>query len=219
MACTCPDESCTQIIIGGTTYCDCLVSQDGSCPEGSEIVNIGEGVLVCRTIQSIEPTPCGIVTCDTANGFVYNPVTEKCEKITLSEPCGSGYIFVPTNDGVGKCVPALSPGTLLCPEGYTYDSVNKRCTKITSTPAESVSITSCKADIIIVQGINSTTLEYEKIFINRFIDNISTYLNSTSHDIRVGVTNCLDISLSVNNDLPYMYSGPGASDIIKGWFV
>jgi len=214
MACTCPDESCTQVVVDGVTYCDCLVSQSLTCPDGSKIVNIGGGVLVCRTVLSLEPTVCGIITCDTANGFAYNPNTGKCEKAVLTEPCAPGYVFVPTADGVGKCVPPGGVGTLLCPNDYTYDAINKRCTKVTSNPATATSVTSCKADIVIVRGMNGNStgvIAQESLFINAFINSIATSLDSTSYDLRVGVTTCNPSTISSNNDMPYLYSGPYVS--------
>lgn len=207
MACVCPDESCTQIVIGEVTYCDCLVSQTGTCPDGSELVDIGGGVMVCRTVVSVEPLPCGIITCDVANGYVYNPDTQKCEKRVSTDPCPPGYEFVPTDDGVGKCQ-AVGGGTgeLVCPDGYTY--YNGQCTKITSTPAAATVISSgCKADIVVAFGItNSVTPAHQATFMHRFIDNIATGINSVTYDYRVGVVSC---DQQANPYSISMYSGNG----------
>ena len=203
MACTCTGVDCTQTTIDGITYCDCLVSQNATCPAGSELVNLGGGNMVCRTISIVDTTECASTVCDEANGFVYNPVTQKCEKTTLSEPCPPGYIFVPTASGVGKCIPPPGTGNLLCPTGYTYDPINKTCTKITISSATATSVTSCKADIVFLRGQNPNSLAQESTFINTFIDTIATDLDSNSHQYRIGIADCI----VTPSNTQYLYSG------------
>lgn len=210
-SCTCSDPSCTEVTIDNVVYCDCLVSQEATCPPGSQLVNLGDGNMVCRSIDIIDPIPCGTVVCDTANGFAYNPLTQKCEKTILTEPCGEGYVFVPTSDGVGQCVPEAT-GVQMCPDGYAYDSINNRCTKTISTPANETTVTTCKADIVFVNGHNPDKNFDEKAFIDAFIDSIAPSLDSTSHDLRIGVTNCFqNVATNYNWDMPYLYSGPSCS--------
>ena len=225
MACICTGEDCTPITIDGVVYCDCLVKQDPSCPEGSVLTNLGDGIMVCRQIANVPPTPCGSATCDTANGYIFNPDTNMCEKKVLSEPCPPGYTFVNTDDGKGKCVPPSGEGTLLCPDGYTYE--NGTCKKVTSNPAIETTTTTCKADIVIVAGVNPATLAHESTFVNTFIDQIASGLdNNTTHDFRVGHATC---STSNTNAQTYLYSGttiapapgtttPTASSYIKSLF-
>jgi len=210
MACICSGVSCTQVVVSGITYCDCLVSQDATCPEGSQLINLGDGNIVCRSTEIVDTLPCGTITCDTANGYSYNSITQKCEKTVLSEPCGPGYIFVPTSDGVGSCVPEAT-GVLLCPEGYTYDSINKRCTKIIINSANETTVEKCQADIVFVNGINATSNFDEKAFVDTFIDSIAADLDSTSYNFRIGVTHCGITSSNNNGDKPYLYSGPNTS--------
>jgi hypothetical protein len=207
MACTCLNNDCTQVTIEGVVYCDCLVTQEPSCPEGSTLVNLGDGNMVCRKVATTIPTPCGTFSCDTANGYVYNPDTNKCEKKVLSEPCPPGYVFVNTDDGKGKCVPPGGTGTLICPTGYTYDG--NSCKKITTVSATPSTVTSCKADIVLLTGINPNTLSREATFVNKFIDNITTGLNNNlTHDYRVGQLFC---SATTSNSPTYLYSGTKTS--------
>jgi hypothetical protein len=225
MACTCLNNDCDQVTIDGIVYCDCLVTQNPSCPEGSTLVNLGDGNMVCRRIYNAAPTPCGTLACDTANGYAYNPDTGKCEKKVLSQPCQPGYIFVNTDDGKGKCVPPGGEGILICPEGYTYDGRN--CKKITTTSASSSSSTTCRADIVLVTGVNPNTLARESTFVNTFIDQIASGLDDNlNHDFRVGHTTC---SSSNSTGQTYLYSGttiapppgtttPTASSYIKSLF-
>ena len=227
MACTCIGVDCTQVTIDGITYCDCLVSQNTSCPDGSTLISDGDGGLICRTVYSIDPSVGSIITTDVANGYSYNSETQKSEKSILIEPCPAGYTFVPTSDGVGQCIPAIGDDMLLCPVGYTYDAANKKCTKITYNEPIETTVTSCKADIVIVSGINTESVEHESTFVNTFINNIASSLDDVSFNLRVGVTNCSYTSNGANNDMPYLYSGVAvssgtgsdpASVVIKNYF-
>ena len=222
MACVCPDESCTQVVVAGVTYCDCLVSQDATCPEGSELTDVGNGVLVCRTKTIIEPQPCGILTCDVANGYVYNPTTQKCEKKVTSDPCPVGYEFVPTPNGVGICqAVGGSTGELVCPDGYTYD--NGQCTKVTSSPAAATVVTnSCKADIIILNGLRSVTPQHHVDFVHRLIDNFKPQLHTLTFDYRVAIDPITGIKFISGTGDKYTNSGntvikPSAAEYLKHW--
>lgn len=61
---------------------------------------------------------CGEDTISCPIGYTYNPLTELCERETISAP--------------------------LCPVGYTYDEITQTCTLVTTTPADC----SCTVDVI-----------------------------------------------------------------------
>lgn len=53
MACTCPDPSCTQIVINSITYCDCVVSVSPQiCPPGC-VTNIATNECLCT--ETVDP--------------------------------------------------------------------------------------------------------------------------------------------------------------------
>mgnify|MGYP003584753904 CR=1 FL=1 len=57
MACNCPNNSCTQSVVGEVTYCTCTTTIENiSCPEGCETIIREDGTAYCSCTDSIEPT-------------------------------------------------------------------------------------------------------------------------------------------------------------------
>jgi hypothetical protein len=178
----CTDEDCTLNETDNT--CDCIYKQDPSC--SGEIVNIGNDVWVCRQVD-VQPTvDCSIVTCNEAQGYTYNSITNKCEKIVTSPPCAGGYVF---NTETQECEPPAIDPVPMCPEGSVYNFETNTCTTLELSSAIENTTTACKADIIILLSVcpgNNPSVR-RKPFIDRLIDNISAGLDNSVGDYRVQV--------------------------------
>ena len=123
-----------------------------------------------------------IVTCDTKNNFVYNPNTNLCERVNISNPCGNGYTYDGTN-----CIPDPETPVLLCPVGSTYD--NGKCNTEHAYPANATVSTSCVADIIInIGAVVTKDKMYVKTFFDAFFDAFEADI--VANRIRVGFVYC-----------------------------
>jgi hypothetical protein len=186
MACTCtstPTKICTPITAGSQTICNCIESKP-PIPCAGEIIDLGNNTWICRDTQTVATSECSEVSCDEANGFVYNPVTNKCEKTVTSPPCAGGYVFNPITE---ECEPPGVDPTPMCPPGSTYNFSTNTCTTSSLSPAIVNTTTACKADIVILVSPCSDpniTLR-RKAFYEQLITNLTPGLNSG--DIRLQV--------------------------------
>lgn len=191
MACTCvstPTKICTEITAGGQTLCNCVESKPPSSCAG-EIVQLNDGTWICRTIQTATTLECSTVSCDEADGFVYNPITNKCEKTVTSPPCAGGYVFNPITE---ECEPPGVVPTPMCPPDSIYNFITNTCTTFPLSPAIPTTIDSCKADIIILNSVcpGPNIPQRRKAFIDKFIDNIALGLDNASGDYRLQILTC-----------------------------
>jgi hypothetical protein len=150
-----------------------------------------------------------IVSCNEVQGYVYNPVTNKCERTVTSPACAPGYVLVFNSEtDLWECQPPADEPVALCEPGWTYDAATNTCSEINTSSATATPVTSCRADIIILispcPGTNPTIRR--KKFINRLIDNIAVGLNSTTGDYRLQV---LTMGASSTSQTVKLFSGPG----------
>lgn len=196
MACTCvstPTKICTETTAGGQTLCNCIESKP-PVPCAGELVDLGNGNWICRNTETATTFECSTITCDEANGFVYNPVTKKCEKITVTPACSEGFTYDPESDP--PCVPEPI-ATPMCPPGYTYTpgsgNTPGTCSNTTTSPAAVTPNTACKADIVLLVSPCYTPAR-RQAFYDQFIANITPGLDSGN--IRFALLNS---SVSINS--------------------
>jgi len=196
----CTDEDC--VINETTSKCDCIDKQN-PLPCSGELVNLGNDVWVCRDID-IQPTiDCSIVTCNESEGYTYNPVTNKCEKIVTYPPCAGGYVFNPETQ---ECEPPALEPVPMCPEGSVYNFETNTCTTVELSPATENTATACRADIIILLSVcpgNNPSVR-RKPFIDRIIDNIAAGLDNSVGDYRVQV---MTTTHTTSSSTVQLYSG------------
>lgn len=206
MACTCtstPTKICTESTAGGQVICNCVESVS-SVPCLGELVELENGTWICRTIQTATTFECNEVTCDEANGFVYNSVTNKCEKITITPACSPGFTYNPLSNP--PCVPAPT-ATPMCPPGYTYapgsGNTPGTCSATTTSPATVIPNTECKADIVLLVS-PCYDVSRRQAFYDQLITNLTPGLDSGN--IRLAVMNS---SFSTSTTTVRLLSGTG----------
>lgn len=214
MACICvstPTKICTEIIAGGETLCNCVESIP-PVPCAGELVQLSNGTWICRDTETATTVDCSIVACDEANGFVYNPVTNKCEKTTTTPACSEGFTYDPLSDP--PCVPEPT-ATPMCPPGYTYapgsGNTPGTCSSTTTSLATVTSTTACRADIVLLVTPCTGNPANKQAFYNQLITNLTPGLNS--NDIR------LQIMVSTpdpSNQTFRLYSGTGTFGGVSG---
>jgi hypothetical protein len=180
MACICtstPTKICTPTTVGGQEVCNCIESKP-PVPCTGELVDLGNDTWVCRDTQTVATLECSEVSCDEANGFVYNPVTNKCEKTTITPACSPGFTYDPLSDP--PCVPAPTT-TPMCPPGYTYapgsGNTPGTCSATTTSPATVTSTQACKADILLLVSPCYTPTR-RQAFYDQLIANLTPGLDS-----------------------------------------
>ena len=209
MACTCtstPTKICTAVTAGGQTLCNCVESKP-PVPCTGELVDLGNDTWICRNTETATPFECSEITCDEANGFVYNPVTKKCEKTTVTPACSEGFTYDPLSDP--PCIPAPS-ATPMCPPGYTYTpgsgNTPGTCSSTTTSLATVTSTQACRADIVILASPCSDpniTLR-RKAFYEQLITNLA--LNLDSGDIRLQL---MLSTVASSSEVIKLFSGTG----------
>jgi len=206
MACTCtstPTKICTPITAGSQTICNCIESKP-SVPCPGELVDLGNGVWVCRTTETTPTLECTVDSCDEANGFIYNPITQKCERTTITPACAEGFTYDPLSDP--PCVP-IPTATPMCPPGYTYTpgsgNTPGTCSGTTSSPATVTITNACKADILILLS-PCYIPSRRQAFWDQLIANLTPGLDSG--DIRFQY---MDSSISTNNSVVRLFAGTG----------
>ena len=190
MACTCtstPTKICTPITVGTQTRCNCVESKPiVPCP--GELVDLGNGVWVCRITETTPTLECTVDSCDEANGFIYNPITQKCERTTITPACAEGFTYDPLSDP--PCVP-IPTATPMCPPGYTYapgsGNTPGTCSATTSSPATVTITNACKADIIILTSPCSgpSVALRRQAFYDQLITNLTPGLDSGNIRLQV----------------------------------
>jgi hypothetical protein len=209
MACTCtstPTKICTPITAGGQTICNCIESKP-SVPCPGELVDLGDGVWVCRTTETTSTLQCTVESCDEANGFIYNPITQKCEKTTITPACSPGFTYDPLSDP--PCVPAPT-STPMCPPGYTYTpgsgNTPGTCSATTTSPATVTITNACKADIVLLVSPCSgpSVALRRQAFYDQLIANLTPGLDSGN--IRLQVMNS---TVSSSSSVVRLLAGTG----------
>jgi len=199
----CDPENC--IIDEDEATCTCNNSIDPTaCPSPGVIVNTGTE-MVCRTIRVANQTDCSVLSCDEANGFVFNGVTGKCEKTVYTNPCAPGYTY---NETTQQCNPPVDTPVNLCPPGYIYDITNNTCGIVSISDAIENTALSCQADIVLLKGTPAATQPLESTFVDAFINSITSELNDSTGKIRVGIQICTNTTNS--NIIGPLYYGNGS---------
>lgn len=203
MPCICtstPTKICTPTTVGSETVCNCIESKP-PVPCTGELVDLGNDTWICRDVQTATPIDCSIVTCDEANGFVYNPVTNKCEKTTTTPACSEGFTYDPLSDP--PCVPEPT-ATPMCPPGYTYapgsGNTPGTCSSTTTSPATvTISPEACRVDIILITSpcFGPNVALRRQAFYDQLITNLTPGLNSGN--IRLQTLPSTRSSLNVSN--------------------
>jgi hypothetical protein len=206
MACICtstPTKICTPITVGTQTRCNCVESKPiVPCP--GELVNLGNDVWVCRITETTPTLECTVDSCDEANGFIYNPITQKCEKTTITSACAEGFTYDPLSDP--PCVP-LPTATPMCPPGYTYapgsGNTPGTCSATTTSPATVTITNACRADIVLLVS-PCYTPSRRQAFYDQLVANLTPGLDSGN--IRLAVMNS---SFSTSSAIVRLLSGTG----------
>lgn len=183
MACICtstPTKICTPITVGSQIVCNCIESKP-SVPCPGELVNLGNDVWVCRTTETTSTLQCTVESCDEANGFIYNPITQKCEKTIIIPACSPGFTYDPLSDP--PCVPAPT-ATPMCPSGYTYTpgsgNTPGTCSATTTSPATVTITNACRIDIVLITSPCSgpSVALRRQAFYDQLIANLTPGLDS-----------------------------------------
>lgn len=91
------------------------ICERDSCPAG-KLLDVATDTCV------VNPASC-------KDGYEYNPVTKRCNKIKVVEPktCPAGSVFNPQTKRCVKTTPPLEPKA--CPAGYYLNPTTNRCNK------------------------------------------------------------------------------------------
>jgi len=177
----CTDEGCT--INETDSTCDCINEEEPKNCLG-EIVNLGDNVWVCRSIDTQPTIDCNTITCNQAEGFVYNPFTNKCEKTVTTSPCAGGYVFNPETE---ECEPPALEPVPMCPEGAVYNFQSNTCISINTSPAIENTTEACRLDIVIITSPCSgpNVALRRQAFYDQLISNLSAGLNAGNTRLQV----------------------------------
>lgn len=217
MACICistPTKICTESTVGGEIICNCIESKP-IVPCTGELVNLGNGTWVCRETDTQSITDCNEVTCDEANGFVFNPATNQCEKITTSPACTEGFTYDPDSDP--PCVPEPT-STPMCPPGYTFapgsGNTPGTCNSTTTTPATVTSNSAAKADIVILASPCSgpSIALRRQAFYDQLITNLTPGLDSGNIRLQLMISS----QASSSSTVVQLLSGTGTYSGVSG---